>query len=226
MNSQLSAIGDALERAVSVDLKHARPRRRWWRSPRAGVAVVVAAIAVPAVAYAASGLFSTSQVAASLPQGTRALIGTDPTCSVVVANVEYHCVLASPPTGIGAPSAAGSTAGAVAGKHRVMAEVTKANGRKVFVLAGSAQQLKRAVASIHGARRVRLLEAGGASAEATNWKGTVEPTVDATKHVDGGCRALNSAGTVWDCYIGEAAVRQSIIGQGFLGAYAPAPGVG
>jgi len=28
------------------------------------------------------------------------------------------------------------------------------------------------------------------------------------------------------CYIGEAAVRQSIIGQGFLGAYAPSPGVG
>jgi hypothetical protein len=54
----------------------------------------------------------------------------------------------------------------------------------------------------------------------------VEPTVDATKHVDGGCRALNAPGTIWECYIGEAAVKQSIVSQGFLGADAPAPGVG
>jgi hypothetical protein len=29
----------------------------------------------------------------------------------------------------------------------------------------------------------------------------------------------------WECYLGEAAVQQ-IIGQGFLGQYAPTPGVG
>lgn len=58
------------------------------------------------------------------------------------------------------------------------------------------------------------------------WMGTVEATVDATKHVNGGCRSVNAAGTRWHCYIGEAAVRQQIIGAGFLGAYAPAPGVG
>jgi hypothetical protein len=58
------------------------------------------------------------------------------------------------------------------------------------------------------------------------WQGTVEPTVDATKHVNGGCRSLDAAGTRWECYIGRAAVSQSIIGPHFLGAYAPSPGVG
>jgi hypothetical protein len=57
-------------------------------------------------------------------------------------------------------------------------------------------------------------------------KGTVEPTVDASKHVNGGCRSLRSDGREWTCYIGQEAVRQRIIGAGFLGEYAPAPGVG
>jgi hypothetical protein len=62
--------------------------------------------------------------------------------------------------------------------------------------------------------------------EVSDWKGTVEPTVDGTKHVNGGCRGLNSAGTEWECYIGQTAVDQQIIGQGFLGQFAPSPGVG
>ncbi len=61
---------------------------------------------------------------------------------------------------------------------------------------------------------------------AGQWLGTVEPTVDASKHVNGGCRSLNAAGTHWRCYLGQAAVAQQIIGAGFLGQYAPAPGVG
>jgi hypothetical protein len=59
-----------------------------------------------------------------------------------------------------------------------------------------------------------------------DWKGTVEATVDASKHVNGGCRSLDSAGTEWRCYIGRAAVDQRIIGPDLLGAYAPQPGVG
>ena len=59
-----------------------------------------------------------------------------------------------------------------------------------------------------------------------DWKGTVMPTVDATKHVNGGCRSLASDGREWQCYIGQAAVDQHIIGQQFLGEYAPTPGVG
>ncbi len=62
--------------------------------------------------------------------------------------------------------------------------------------------------------------------EVSDWKGTVEPTVDATKHVNGGCRSLRSDGLEWECYLGEAAVAQEIVGAGFLGQYAPSPGVG
>jgi hypothetical protein len=58
------------------------------------------------------------------------------------------------------------------------------------------------------------------------WKGTVEPTVDDSKHVNGGCRSLNPAGTHWRCYIGQEAVRQQIIGPDFLGQPSLGPGVG
>jgi hypothetical protein len=62
--------------------------------------------------------------------------------------------------------------------------------------------------------------------EVDDFKGTVEPTVDATKHVNGGCRGLTSDGRSWQCYLGQEAVRQQIVGADFLGAYAPAPGHG
>jgi hypothetical protein len=65
-----------------------------------------------------------------------------------------------------------------------------------------------------------------ADPEVVDLKGTVEPTVDATKHVNGGCRSLTSDGRVWQCYIGQAAVAEQIIGPDFLGEYAPSPGVG
>ena len=60
----------------------------------------------------------------------------------------------------------------------------------------------------------------------SDWLGTVEPTVDATKHVNGGCRSLSHDGREWQCYIGQKAVDEKIIGQDFLGEYAPTPGVG
>jgi hypothetical protein len=72
----------------------------------------------------------------------------------------------------------------------------------------------------------RCTIAGDFKPEIDDLKGTVEPTVDATKHVNGGCRSLRSDGREWRCYIGEEAVRQQIIGPGFLGEYAPSPGVG
>lgn len=65
-----------------------------------------------------------------------------------------------------------------------------------------------------------------ADPEVDDLRGTVEPTVDATKHVNGGCRSLTSDGLVWQCYIGQTAVEQQIIGPDFLGEYAPEPGVG
>jgi hypothetical protein len=62
--------------------------------------------------------------------------------------------------------------------------------------------------------------------ETEDWKNAVEPTVDATKHVNGGCRSLRSDGLVWECFLGEAAIREQIISRDFLGAYAPVPGRG
>ena len=61
---------------------------------------------------------------------------------------------------------------------------------------------------------------------AGQWLRTVEPSVGPDHRIDGGCRALNGDGTEWECYLGEAAVRQQIIGQGFLGQRSLGPGVG
>ena len=162
----LHRLGDVLEQAAAADLDRppaAGPpvpvRRR--RSRRLVVGLVAAAVAIPAVAYGATRIFGTEQVAASMPAGTLALAGTDPTCTIVKEGVEFHCVLAKAP----AP-------------------------------------------------------------EVSDWKGTVEPTVDAAKKVNGGCRGLNSAGTEWECYLGQAAVDQQIVGQDFLGETVAGPGVG
>jgi hypothetical protein len=65
-----------------------------------------------------------------------------------------------------------------------------------------------------------------ASPEVSDLTGTVEPTVDASKHVNGGCRSLRADGREWQCYLGDAAVEQRIVSRGFLGEYAPEPGVG
>jgi hypothetical protein len=159
LTPRLVRLGDALEAAARSDL---RPRRR--RSRRLAVAVVAALIAVPGAAVAGIELISEDDVARSLPAGTLSLAGTEPDCTVVRQDVEYHCVLARPP----APEIDGFD----------------------------------------------------------SWMGAAEPTVDASKHVNGGCRSLNAEGTEWSCYIGEEAVRQQIIAPGFLGEYAPAPGVG
>jgi hypothetical protein len=153
----LTDLGDALERAIVRDARRDRTRRR-----RLLAVLAVLAVAVPGIAYAASTLISTDEVAAGLPAGTAMLRGTEPTCSVVHVGVEYHCVLSKLP----------------------------------------------------------------AQPEVADMKGTVEPTVDATKHVNGGCRSLRSDGREWQCYIGQAAVDQQIVSADFLGEYAPVPGRG
>ncbi len=160
ITSQLDKLGDALERAAERDVARVRSQRVRM-SRRLALAAVALAVAIPGLAFAADRLIGGADVARSLPAGVLALAGTKPSCTVVVQDVEYHCVLERPP----AP-------------------------------------------------------------EVSDWKGTVEPTVDATKHVNGGCRSLTSEGLIWQCYIGRAAVDQRIIGAGFLGEYAPSPGVG
>jgi hypothetical protein len=170
LDPQLNALGDRLERAAAADLASApraaatAPRRI---SRRLALAIATLVIAVPGAAIAADQLIGSNEVAASLPAGTLALAGTEPTCTVVKKDVEFHCVLAKAPA----------------------IEVTDAAGNP-------------------------------------QWKGTVEETVDAGKHVNGGCRGLTSDGREWECYIGQTAVDQKIIGQDFLGEYAPSPGVG
>jgi hypothetical protein len=158
--TMLNQLGDALERSAEADLK-TRAGVRGITGRRLAVALAVLAVVVPGAAIAVGSLTGPDQVAESMPAGTLALAGTEPTCTVVKDNVEFHCVLAHAP----AP-------------------------------------------------------------EISDWKGTVEPTVDATKHVNGGCRSLRSDGTEWECYLGQEAVAQQIIGAGFLGEYAPSPGVG
>lgn len=165
LTPELQRLGDALERAAARDLASeraaVRPRPRW-RTGRV-VVIALAAVAVASgVAFAASRmLVDESTVAASLPAGTFALAGTEPSCTTVREGVEYRCTLARPP----AP-------------------------------------------------------------EVSDWTGTVEPTVDATSHVNGGCRSLNAAGTEWSCYLGREAVTQRIIGAGFLGQVSTGPGRG
>jgi hypothetical protein len=44
--------------------------------------------------------------------------------------------------------------------------------------------------------------------------------------VNGGCRGLTADGLEWECWIGQAAVDQKIIGQGFLGEAQTVPAVG
>jgi len=94
---QLERLGDALEGAVSAHAAPARPSRRRPRTRHALIAVAVLAIAIPGVAYAAVQLTS-EDVAASMPAGTLALAGTEPSCTVVTEGVEYHCTLAKAPT--------------------------------------------------------------------------------------------------------------------------------
>ncbi len=137
---ELVELGDRLERAVArYDADARAPRKRVRR--RFVVLAAAILVSIPGIAFGAGALLSEEDVAAGLPAGTRALAGTDPTCTTVRPGVEYHCVLARPP----AP-------------------------------------------------------------EISDWRGTVEHTVDATKHVNGGCRSLRSDGLEWRCYLGEAAV--------------------
>ena len=134
LDPRLHALGDRLERAAAADLAATAPpvaRGPRRASPRLAVIVAALAIGATGVAIAAERLISAQDVAQSMPAGTLALAGTEPTCTVVVEDVEFHCVLAKAPA----------------------AEVTDSHGNPA-------------------------------------WKGTVEPSVDATKHVNGGCRSL------------------------------------
>lgn len=231
---------------------HARTRtlRRgsWFATRRARrlAAAVATIVAVPGVAYAAGVFTSPQTVAKSLPAGARIFGGT-PKCSVVRSNVEYRCTLAKAPS----PDPVRHLTARQwwkflatppnLGKITIVTRRYKgSNGQwqtGPFVAPSEMPRIER----ITRAYRNRVLASFGftpaqiaAHDEAVNgdsagiaagrFKGTLEPTVDATHHIDGGCRAISADGTQWDCYLGQAAVRQRIIPG--VGAYVPGPGVG
>lgn len=113
---RLSQLGDALREAAAADIAgaeevraartpsgEAKPRRGTRSKHRIGtrtaIALVAAALAVPAAAIA-TGVFSSAQkVADSIPAGNFAFAGAEPTCTTVRAGLEYECVLDQPPNG-------------------------------------------------------------------------------------------------------------------------------
>lgn len=220
-----------------------------WFATRRGRWLAAAAaivIAVPGVAYAAGAFTSPQTVARSLPAGARIFGGT-PTCTVVRPNVEYRCSLAKAPP----PDPAAHLTPEQSKKYLATPPnlgKIKLVKRRVEIAPGQWRTLPvvedpSRIARIIQAYRNKVLgsfgftpsqikadnqaiDAGTAGIGAGQFKGTVEPTADATHHVDGGCRATSADGSQWECYIGETAVRQGIIGQVFLGQYLPGPGVG
>lgn len=222
--------------------------RSWFASRRgrwlaAGVAAV---IAVPGVAYAAGAFTSPQTVARSLPAGAR-IFGSTPTCTVVRANVEYRCTLTKAP----APDpvtqltpkqwrkylATPPNLGKIKTVTRRI-EIAPGQWRTVRIAEDMPriERISRAyrdeVLASFGFTRAQIkahdeaVDAGAAGVAAGHFKGTVEPTVDATHHVDGGCRATSADGSRWECYVGKTAVRQRIIDQAFLDQYLAGPGVG
>ncbi len=104
-------LGEALREAVAADLARSeesaasppRPRRRTRPRRRIGtrtaLALLAAALAVPAGAIA-TGVFSSEQeVAHSIPTAGFAFAGIEPTCTTVREGLEYDCVLGQPPNG-------------------------------------------------------------------------------------------------------------------------------
>jgi hypothetical protein len=169
-DARLQDLRGALLAAAGADLAAAeevrpqsRPRRRRSTRAKLAIAVVAAALAVPAGALAIRALGadhppSLDQGAArGLPGGSMAMVAADPSCVTLRRNVEYDCLLSSPPQTV----------------------------------------------SVQG-------------------RGYVVDVVDATDHVNGGCRAENPSGTRWRCFLGEAAVRHKLIARQTLGDYRPA----
>jgi hypothetical protein len=155
LTPRLTQLGDELERAARADLRAARPRKR-----RRALIAMTATLAVLSGGAALASELLGGDVSNSMLAGAAIFEGTHPTCTEVVKNVEFHCVLDKAPY-----------------------------------------------------------------PEVTDFKGVKEATVDATKHVNGGCEGLTSDGLTWECYLGQAAVG-TIIGEGLLGEYSPAPGHG
>lgn len=50
-----------------------------------------------------------------------------------------------------------------------------------------------------------------------HFKGHIMQTTDTSYRVDGGCIAPNATGSVWQCYLGQAAVHAHVVAPAALG---------
>ena len=236
-------------RAVPAQATPSRAHRRAWLATRRRrwlAAAVVTAIVAPGVAYAAGAFTSPQTVARSLPAGAR-IFGSKATCTVVRPNVEYRCMLAKAPS----PDPVTHLTPAQWRKYLAtppnLGKVTYRK-RRVEVAPGTWRTLEFAedlprIERISRAYRNKVLasfgftpaqiradnvaiDAGAAGIGAGQFKGTVEPTVNSAHRIDGGCRATSPDGARWECYLGQAAIKEGILGHGSLGEYVPGPGVG
>jgi hypothetical protein len=222
-------------------------RREPWFAARRGrwlAAAGATVIAVPGVAYAAGAFTSPQTVAKSLPAGAR-IFGRTTTCTVVRPNLEYRCTLAKAPSpdpvthltpqqwrkllakppNLGKIKLVTRRTQIAPGKWRnvVFGETTPRQDRIYQAYRNQALASFGFTAAQIQAHN-EAIDAGAAGIGAGHFKGTVEPTVDGTHHINGGCRAIDAQGLQWECYVGQAAVRQKIVSD--LGAYVPSPGVG
>lgn len=168
----VSQIRTALRGAIAADLAGVpQARRQPRRRPRTKIAValVAAALAVPAGALAIGALSPDQEVAADLPAGGVVFAGTEPTCTTLREGIEYDCTLGNPPK------------------------------------------------EEHYEPGIIWTPPDTPRAQAGHWRGMTEVMVDASGHVNGGCRAEDPEGTRWRCFLGEEAVRRHIVSQGFLG---------
>jgi hypothetical protein len=114
-------------------------------------------------------------------------------------------------------------AGAYAGSKLISTNnVARSIPAGTFALAGTSPSCTTVTEGVE----YHCLLAKPPAPEVSDWKGTVETTVDTTSHVNGGCRSLNSPGTEWECYLGQQAVTQGIIATSVLGTYQSGPGAG
>jgi hypothetical protein len=228
---------------------HTLRRGRSWFATRRGRWLAVAAgiiVAAPGVAYAAGVFTSPETVARTLPAGAR-IFGSTPKCTVVQPNVEYRCTLAKAPSpdpvthltpqqwrkflatppNLGKITIVSRRYKDSAGRWQIgrfvkaqemprLERISRAYRNKVLASFGfTPAQIKAYNAAVDG---------DTAGIAAGHFKGTVEPTVDATHHINGGCRAITASGSQWDCYIGREAIKQKVVSG--LGAYVSGPGVG
>jgi hypothetical protein len=127
---------------------------------------------------------------------------------------------------VGAVALAVLIPGAAIAAERLLTneEVAQSMPAGALILAGTAPTCTAVKENVEYHCVLAHAPVGGQAAGAV--KGTVYQTVDKNQRVNGGCRALNDDTTEWECYIGQAAVDQKIISQGFLGQIETAPGVG